>query len=116
VGIDLLTLPSHTSHALQPLDVSCFRSFKLAFRIYKDIWYNYNKGAKVTKMVLEEWVCNSLKRALSASNITSGFRTTSIHPLNTHVMDHKFGPSKLLVEEVEEDENDGYDELKEEVL
>jgi len=31
-------------------------------------------------------------------------------------MDSKFGPSKLLVKEVEEDEDEGYDEVKEEIL
>jgi hypothetical protein len=25
--LDIVSLPSHTSHALQPLDVSCFKSF-----------------------------------------------------------------------------------------
>jgi len=30
-GVDLLTFPSHTSHALQPLDVTCFKPFKVAF-------------------------------------------------------------------------------------
>jgi len=48
VGIDLLTLPSHTSHALQPLDVSCFKSFKLAFYIYTNIWTMHNRGVNVT--------------------------------------------------------------------
>jgi hypothetical protein len=32
VGLDLLTLPSHTSYALQPLDVVVFRPFKQHFR------------------------------------------------------------------------------------
>ena len=31
IGLDLLTLPSHTSHAMEPLDVSCFKPFKQAF-------------------------------------------------------------------------------------
>jgi hypothetical protein len=31
-GLDLLTLPSYTSHALQPLDVSIFKPFKQFFR------------------------------------------------------------------------------------
>jgi hypothetical protein len=28
VGVDLIMLPSHKSHAMQPLDVSCFKPFK----------------------------------------------------------------------------------------
>lgn len=28
MGLDIITLPSHTSHALQPLNVSCFKPFK----------------------------------------------------------------------------------------
>jgi hypothetical protein len=38
VGLDLLTLPSHTSHRLQPLDVSVFGPFKRAFKRHKDAW------------------------------------------------------------------------------
>jgi hypothetical protein len=30
-GLDMITLPSHTSHALQPLDVNCFKPFKITF-------------------------------------------------------------------------------------
>ena len=35
-GIDMISLPSHTFHSLQPLDVGCFRPFKVAFRAYRD--------------------------------------------------------------------------------
>jgi hypothetical protein len=31
-GLDIVSLSSHTSHVLQPLDVSCFKPFKIAFR------------------------------------------------------------------------------------
>jgi hypothetical protein len=34
--LDMVTLPSHTSHALQPLDVVCFKPFKIAFRKEKN--------------------------------------------------------------------------------
>jgi len=37
VGLNLITLPSHTSHALQPLDVLSFKPFKIAFRTYKNV-------------------------------------------------------------------------------
>ena len=36
VDLDVLTLPSHTSHRLQPLGISVFRTFKHYFRRYKD--------------------------------------------------------------------------------
>ncbi len=37
IGLDMITLPSHTFHALQPLDVACFKPFKTTFRKEKDI-------------------------------------------------------------------------------
>jgi hypothetical protein len=32
-GLDIISLPSHISHALQPLDVSYFKPFKFAFML-----------------------------------------------------------------------------------
>jgi hypothetical protein len=49
VGLDLLTLPSHTSHALQPLDVSVFKPFKQHFREYRDFWTSRNLDQRATK-------------------------------------------------------------------
>ena len=37
-GLDIVSLPSHTSHTLHPLDVSYFAPFKTAFRKYRDLW------------------------------------------------------------------------------
>ena len=34
---------------LQPLDVSCFKPFKVAFRAYKNAWCIKNNGARVKK-------------------------------------------------------------------
>jgi hypothetical protein len=31
-GLNMVTLPTRTSHVLQPLDVSCFKPFKTTFR------------------------------------------------------------------------------------
>jgi len=36
IGLNMITLPSHTSHALQPLDVSCFKPFKITFKKVRD--------------------------------------------------------------------------------
>ena len=37
-GIDMIFLSAHTSHGLQFLDVSCFKPFKVDFRIYRNSW------------------------------------------------------------------------------
>jgi hypothetical protein len=42
VGLDLLSLPSHTLHALQSLDVAVFKPFKQYFRDYHDFWMSWN--------------------------------------------------------------------------
>ena len=48
-GIDMISLPSCTSHELQPLDKACFRSFKVAFRAYRNVWLIENNGNKCKK-------------------------------------------------------------------
>jgi hypothetical protein len=82
VGLDLITLPSHTSHRLQPLDVTVFVPFKRAFRRYRDAWTLQNRGRGATKQILAQWVSAALKQALSEKNIQGGFRATGIWPLN----------------------------------
>jgi hypothetical protein len=37
IGLDMITLPFHTSHALQPLYVFCFKPFKITFKKVKDV-------------------------------------------------------------------------------
>jgi hypothetical protein len=81
-GLDIVSLPSHTSHALQPLDVSCFKPFKTAFRQIRDSWTLINKGKKVQKQDLCEWTAQALQKVLSSKNITSGFKKTGIWPFN----------------------------------
>jgi hypothetical protein len=95
VGLDLLTLPSHTSHAMQPLDVSCFKPFKQAFQLLRDVWILQNKSKEASKEVLAKWVFVALEKALTKKNIKSGFCTTGIFPFNPHAMDEKMGPSEF---------------------
>ncbi len=36
-GLDVIIVPSHTSHALQPSDVTCFKFFNIAFETERHI-------------------------------------------------------------------------------
>jgi hypothetical protein len=93
-GLDIVTLPAHTSHALQPLDVSCFKPFKTAFRQVRDAWTLGNEGKKVEKRDLCEWTARSLEKALTPKNIKSGFRKTGIWPLDQQAVNNKLLPSE----------------------
>lgn len=42
--LDMITLPFHISHEMQPLNVAVFKPYKTAFRAYRDIWSMKHKG------------------------------------------------------------------------
>jgi hypothetical protein len=63
-GLNLLTLPFYTSHALEPLDLSYFKPFKTAFRAYRDMWIIKHKGVRTRKDILGEWISKSIYEAL----------------------------------------------------
>ena len=74
----MISLSSHTSHALQPLHVACFRPFKNAFKAYRNKWMINNNKGKVEKDTLVHWIYLAFNRAVSNSNISASFRAISI--------------------------------------
>jgi hypothetical protein len=64
-GLNMVTLQAHTSHALQPLDVSCFKPFKITFRKEKDNAMVKNNHYELNKCTLARWVDKSLDQSLS---------------------------------------------------
>jgi hypothetical protein len=49
---------------------------------------------KVSKEILVQWVSLGLKKALSVHNITKGFESTGIYPLNQVAVQSKLAPSQ----------------------
>lgn len=98
-GLDIVTLPSHMSHALQPLDVTCFKPFKVAYRAYRDKWTLSNKGKVPEKEDLASWVSMDLKRGLNPTNIIKGFQATGIYSFNLSTMDKRMDPSSIYLDE-----------------
>lgn len=77
-GVDLVTLPSYTSHALQPLDICVFKPFKQYFKEYYDYWTSRNLDQAASKETLAHWVALALRRALSRNNLEKDFISTGI--------------------------------------
>jgi len=74
----MVTLPTHTSHVLQPLDVSCFKPFKIIFMKKKDNAMVKNIHCESNKCTLASWVDKILDQSLSKKYINSGFKDTRI--------------------------------------
>jgi hypothetical protein len=52
----MITLPSHTSHALQPLDLFDFKPFKTTFRKVKDVIMSRSNDIEPNKITFVGWV------------------------------------------------------------
>lgn len=80
--LDLLTLLSHTSHTIQPLDCSIFNPFKAYFKAYRDYWQAQNLTKTTSKETLAHWILLALRKALSEKNIKNSFKGDENYPLN----------------------------------
>jgi hypothetical protein len=60
-GLDMITLLSHTSHALQPLDVNCFKPFKTTFMKKRNSAMVKNNHCEPKKCTLARWVDKALE-------------------------------------------------------
>ena len=106
-GLDIITLPSHTSHKLQPLDVSIFKPFKVAFRACRDRWSIENKGRGARKEDLAEWMGTALKKVLTPIKIMKGFEAIGIWPLQPNAIDKYMAPSTCYIDPCEDEEKRG---------
>ena len=68
-----------------------FAPFKSYFKRYRDASSVSNKGKCASKQTLAIWVLKALERAFTARNITAGFRTIGIYPLNCEAVNAHMG-------------------------
>lgn len=96
VGLDPLTLTSHTSHARQSLDIPCFKTFKGLFRHCNDVWSLANKGRGASREDLAHWVSISLRRVLATANILVGFKVSGIWSFDDTKLEGKVVPPQVV--------------------
>jgi hypothetical protein len=77
-GLDMITLPSHASHALQPLNVSHFKPFKTTFRKERDATMTIGKYQKPNKITFVGWVDKAIGQSLTKDKIRLGFKVIDI--------------------------------------
>ncbi|KFA68634.1 hypothetical protein S40285_09404 [Stachybotrys chlorohalonatus IBT 40285] len=76
--IQLLYLPSHTSHITQPLDVACFFPPKAAFHEASRSFASFEIRAPQQKQLFIKTYQTARTLVLTEDNIWAGFRATGI--------------------------------------
>lgn len=100
-GIILLSFPPHTSHRLQPLDVSVFAPFKrFCKKSFNDFLITHH-GKQISIYDVAKLTDQPFQMAFTPSNILSGFNATGIYPLNSQI----FVYSDFLAEQEQEQDN-----------
>lgn len=97
--IHMVSLPPHTSHRLQPLDLTFFGPLKNAlFREY-DLYMMQTGHKRITEYEVAELLNNAFLKVATMSNASSGFRAAGIHPYNPDKFsDIDFAPARDLQE------------------
>ena len=85
-NVHLFVLPPHSSHLLQPLDVTVFSPFKNKLRHCVHKWMAGHPTRVITRDELPGLICQAIQGSMTVPTIMSGFRATGIFPFNKDVV------------------------------
>ncbi|XP_066593618.1 uncharacterized protein [Prorops nasuta] len=101
--VSLLVLPPHTTHKLQPLDVSLMFPLKTYLDQALETWLNNHPGRSVTTFQVSKIFCEAYLKATTPCNAINGFRKTGIVPFNPEI----FSDTDFVAAEVTDQSNEG---------
>jgi hypothetical protein len=84
-GIVMVTYPPHTSHRLQPLDLTVYGPLKTYYNQAVEAWLLNNKGKTFDIYGIAEALGAAYPRAFTPSNVMSGFKKSGIFPFDEAV-------------------------------
>lgn len=96
LGINMLSLPPHSSHKIQPLDVNFFGPLKSAYAQECDKWHVSNPARPITMFQVAELFAKAYARIASVERATKAFAICGIFPYNPHVFsEEEFAPATV---------------------
>lgn len=106
----MLSIPPHTSHRLQPLDVTLYSPLKTAFRRECDIKIKSTCLQKITPYDIAGLFNTAYSKVATIGNAVSGFKQTGIFPLNPDTFtDKDYLPAETILQHDEIPEIAGRD-------
>ena len=85
IGVVLLSIPPHSSHRMQPLDVSFMKPFSTFYTQEVEKWLRNNHPRILTMHQVPQLVGKAYQRVASNAVAASGFRKTGIFPCNRQI-------------------------------
>lgn len=98
-GVIMLALPGHTTHRLQPLDVTFFKPLSTYYINEIETWLRRpeNVGKCITQFHVAQLFGKAYGKAATVATAVNGFASTGVWPVNRDVFqDHHFSPSAAL--------------------
>lgn len=80
--IQLVYLPAHTSHVLQPLDISVFGPLKTVYRAEVNLANHLHPNSPIGKETFLSCYFRARKKALITDNAVAGWKGSGLWPLN----------------------------------
>ncbi|KAB0804678.1 hypothetical protein PPYR_01648, partial [Photinus pyralis] len=84
-GIHIVSLPPHTSHRLQPLDVTFYGPLKSAYYQECDKFMKNKHYERINTTDIAELFRGAFNRTATVEKAVNGFTTTGIFPLNRDI-------------------------------
>ncbi|KAJ8960694.1 hypothetical protein NQ317_009537 [Molorchus minor] len=99
-GVVLLQLPGHTTHRLQPLDVSFFKPMETYFSHEVEKFLRCNPGMTVSQYNMTALLSEAFAKTANISTIANGFKRSGIWPVDRTVFtESDFVAASSLLEE-----------------
>ena len=81
-GVHIVCLPPHTTHRLQPLDVTVMKPLSVALANESRLFMRNNPGVPITIRFVARIFQAAYSKACTAENMASGFQKCGIFPVN----------------------------------
>jgi hypothetical protein len=97
-SVSIICPPPHTTHYMQPLDVSFMKPLTVYYKSQVQTWIRRNPESIVTHYERGGLFGAAYSRAASIETVVNGFKKTCIYPINCNIFaDHEFVASDSLL-------------------
>lgn len=95
-NVIFLSIPPHTSHRLQPLDVAVYGPIKKYFEMEVNTFQKAHLGRIINQYDVAKLFTNAYLKGATPANAISGFRASGIYPFNKQAIgEEHFAPSEI---------------------